>query len=127
MSWKRKRRRQVTEVPLLVERLQKTEQGSTDQTQSGTDRVSYEEANWARLSPTFRATHNRLRQARGLPTIPPPLVDLYVAPKQPVIRPFDPTDKEVVAAITNAKFFDGGGMMMGGGKEGFTINGKQTK
>jgi hypothetical protein len=120
MSWKRRHRRQLTEVPLLVERLQKTEQGHHDQSQSG-ERLSYEEANWAKLSPTFRLAHNRLRQAKGLPTIPPPLVDLYVAPKRSVIRPFDASDKEVQVAIANARFFDGGGAMMGGGHEGFTI------
>lgn len=42
---------------------------------------TYEEANWARLSPTFRAAHNRLREERGLPPIPPPVVNLYVAPE----------------------------------------------
>lgn len=125
MSFRRKRRA-VTEVPMLVERLQKTEQGQDDHTQSG-NRLSYEEANWAKLSPTFRLAHNRLRQAKGLPTIPPPVVDLYVKPKQPIIRPFDVSDKEVQVTIANAKFFDSGGMIMGGGNEGFSINGKFMK
>lgn len=122
----RRKRRATSEVPLLVERLQRTEQGDQSQTQSG-ERLSYEEANWAKLSPVFRQTHNRLRQAKGLPTIPPPAIDLYVAPRQPVIRPFDASDKEVAVAIANARFFDGGGMLMGGGNEGFSINGKLIK
>src|SRR4029077_9154851 len=46
------------------------------------DGRSYEEANWARLSPTFRTVHNRLRQLRGMPTIPPPEIDLYVPPER---------------------------------------------
>jgi hypothetical protein len=41
---------------------------------------TYEEANWDKLSPKFRAAHNRLRQARGLPPIPPPKVDNYKPP-----------------------------------------------
>jgi hypothetical protein len=111
----RRKRRQVNDVPLLVERVQKAEQGF-----EGGPRLTYEEARWPYLSPTFRAAHNRLRQARGLPTIPPPLVDLYVAPPKPLIRPFDPTDKEVIEAIAEAKRFDGP-MMMGppGYSEGF--------
>jgi hypothetical protein len=113
----KRQRRQVSEVPMLVERIQKTEQ----QDQDNGSRKTYEEANWAKLSPVFRATHNRLRQARGLPTIPPPAIDLYMPPKQPILRPFDPSDKEVQVAIANAKFFDGGGAIMGGGHEGFTI------
>lgn len=125
MSFRRKRR-SVTEIPMLVERLQKTEQGQDDHTQSG-NRLSYEEANWAKLSPAFRLAHNRLRQAKGLPTIPPPVVDLYVKPKQPLIRPFDASDKEVQVTIANARFFDGGGMIMGGGNEGFSVNGKMIK
>lgn len=114
------KRRAITEVPMLVERLQKTEQRHDNS--SG---LTYEEANWAKLSPLFRQSHNKLRQARGLPAIPSPLVDLYVAPPQPILRPFDATDKEVIAAISKAKFFDGG-RMMGGGDEGFTINGRKV-
>ena len=123
----RRKRRQLTEVPVLVERLSKTEQGSSDVTQSGEHRLSYEEANWAKLSPAFRQAHNRLRQAKGLPTIPPPAIDLYVKPKAPLIRPFDVSDKEAQAAISQAKMFDGGGMIMGGGNEGFSINGTLVK
>lgn len=114
----RRKRRQVKDTPLLVERVQKTEQGYQDG-----PRKTYEEANWARLSPTFRAAHNRLRQARGLPTLPPPAVDLYVAPQRPLIRTFDPTDKEFVAATREYL----GSTLMGGGVEGFSINGKDVK
>ena len=59
---------------------------------------TYEEATWAKLSPTFRAAHNRLRQLRGMPTIPPPEVDLYVPPAPTAVRPFDPADPEAIAA-----------------------------
>jgi hypothetical protein len=61
-------------------------------TQPGRNQVSagktYEEANWDRLSPTFREKHNRLREARGLPPIPPPEIDLHVPAKavKPVLR-----------------------------------------
>jgi hypothetical protein len=65
---------------------------------SGAAKGTYEEANWARLSPTFRAAHNRLRQLRGMPTIPPPEVDLYVPPPPTAVRPFDPADPEAIAA-----------------------------
>ncbi len=113
-----RKRRQLSEPPVLVERIQKAEQGY----QNGS-RLTYEEANWAKLSPKFRKAHNRLRQARGLSTIPPPKVDLYVAPKKSMIKPFDPTDKEFVSSVREFM----GGTMMGGGLEGFTINGKLVK
>jgi hypothetical protein len=103
---------------MLVERIQKVEQHHDD----GGGKT-YEEANWARLSPMFRAAHNKLRQARGLPTLPPPAVDLYVAPKTPLIKPFDPADKEFVAATR--EFL--GPTLMGGQAEGFTINGKLVR
>lgn len=119
----RRKRRQINEIPLLVERVQKMEQGAADQTQSGENRLTYEEARWPYLSPLFRETHNRLRVARGLPPIPPPKVDLYVAPKAPLIKPFNPNDKEFVQATR--EFL--GGTLMGGGKEGFMINGEYVK
>ena len=65
----RHKRRQATEPPMLVERLQRHDQGHED-----FPRLSYEEAKWPYLSPRRREAHNRLRQARGLPTIPPPAV-----------------------------------------------------
>lgn len=124
MSWKRNRNRNKLRpsdaTPLLVERVQRIEQGAEDHSQSGDNRKSYEEARWAYLSPEFRAAHNRRLQAKGLPTIPPPAVDMYVKPNAPALRPFDPTDKEFVAATR--EFL--GASMMGGGNEGFTINGR---
>jgi hypothetical protein len=51
---------------------------------------SYEEANWAKLSPVFRRTHNRLRQLRGLAPIPEPKVDLWVPP---VLRKVEKIDE----------------------------------
>ena len=60
---------------------------------------SFEEENWARLSPQFRVAHNRLRMARGKPPIPAPKVDLYRPPREAAIRPVDdPADPEAVAA-----------------------------
>jgi hypothetical protein len=57
------------------------------------------EKNWARLSPTFRAAHNRLRAVRGQPPIPSPKRDLYVAP-QATARPVEPADDlEAAAAV----------------------------
>jgi len=52
---------------------------------------------WAKLSPLFRAAHNRLRRARGLPPIPPPKVDRYKPPRGSV-WPVDPADPEAVVA-----------------------------
>jgi hypothetical protein len=88
------------------------------------DGKSYEEANWARLSPAFRNAHNRLRQLRGLPTIPPPKIDLYVAPHAPLLKPFDPTNPEFVAI---AREFVGSTLMGPKGSEGFTINGEAAR
>jgi hypothetical protein len=59
---------------------------------------SFEEENWARLSPAFRAAHNRLRMARGEPPIPEPKVDLYVPPRATSTPlPFNPADPEAIA------------------------------
>lgn len=84
---------------------------------------SYEETNWARLSPAFRGAHNRLRQMRGQETLPPPKIDLYVAPRAPVIKPFDPTNPEFLAAVREFN----GPMFGPRGEEGFSINGRQVK
>jgi hypothetical protein len=81
--------------------------------------TGYEEANWAHLSPAFRAAHNRLRATRGLSPIPEPAIDLYIPPPA-LIRPFDPGDREVVAA---ARGFMGPTLLGERGAEGFTING----
>lgn len=84
---------------------------------------SYEEANWAKLSPAFRRAHNRLRQARGLPTIPDPKIDLYVAPRGPAVQPFDFANKDFIAA--GREFM--GPIFGPRGEEGFTINGKAAR
>jgi len=86
---------------------------------------SYEEANWAKLSPAFREAHNRLRQLRGLPPIPAPAIDLY---RPRAIRRASPEElealnREQVAAKT--QFL--GRPLMGGGREGFTMNGEPEK
>jgi hypothetical protein len=66
---------------------------------SNPNRRSYEEANWAKLSSLFRAAHNRLRRARGEPSIPEPKVDLYVPPQATSAPlPFNPADPEAIAA-----------------------------
>ncbi|WP_407146259.1 hypothetical protein [Bradyrhizobium sp. ORS 86] len=88
------------------------------------DGKTYEEANWARLSPAFRNAHNRLRQMKGLPTIPAPKIDLYVAPRGPEAKPFDFANTDFVTA---GREFLGRPMMGPGGDEGFTINGKLVK
>jgi len=86
--------------------------------------MTYEEANWAKLSPKFREAHNRLRQARGMETIPPPKVDLYVQPRGPKPKPFDPSDPEFIAA---AREFHGGRFPFAGAQgEGFSINGVEV-
>jgi hypothetical protein len=80
--------------------------------------IDFEEANWARLSPAFRAAHNRLRQARGVEPLPEPKIDLYVPPRGPRPLPFDPTNREFVAATRE---FLGQPMMGPRGGEGFEI------
>jgi hypothetical protein len=62
---------------------------------------SFDQFYWATLSPLFRAVHNRLRRARGLPAIPEPKVDLYKPPRG-TVRPFDPADPD--AAVAAADF-----------------------
>lgn len=123
----RRKRRSNTDAPVLVERVQKAEQGheqpSSQELWKGRPRTgNYEVDNWPWLSPKFREAHNRRLQARGLPTIPPPLVDLYVPPPA-IIREIDYNDREFVGATR--EFL--GGTLMGGGEEGFTVNGKKTK
>jgi hypothetical protein len=79
----------------------------------------YIEDNWAKLSPAFRAAHNRLRQRLGMETRPPPKIDLYVPPRGPAAKPFDFSDKDFVAA--GRQFL---APVLGlPGDEGFTING----
>ena len=52
------------------------------------------ETNWARLSPTFRRAHNQLREARGLPPLAEPAVDLWVPPPPSEVRKLDPAGPE---------------------------------
>lgn len=85
--------------------------------------ISYEEANWAKLSPAFRDAHNRLRQMRGQPPIAPPKIDLYVAPRGPELKPFDPSNPEFVAATR--QFL--GAPLPVKGEEGFSINGRSIR
>lgn len=116
--------RPVGDVPVMVERIEGEQQSSRDSGESQVPAgMTYEEWRWPHLSPLFRATHNKLRVARGLPPIPEPKVDLYKPPPR-VIRAFDPNDKDVAAA---ARQFMGGGGIMGGGSEGFMIDGKPAR
>jgi hypothetical protein len=56
---------------------------------------TYEEMNWAKLSPAFREAHNWLRILQGEPPLPPPAIDLYVPPKAAEkIKQLDPIDPE---------------------------------
>jgi hypothetical protein len=58
---------------------------------------SYEEANWAKLSPAFRQAHNWLLILQGEPPLPPPAIDLYVPPKAAEkTKQFDPADPELL-------------------------------
>ena len=90
---------------------------------------SYEERNWPKLSPVFRRTHNKLREARGLAPIPEPKVDLYVPPStstpapESEARKFNPRDQEFVAS---AREFLGPKLMVPGA-QGFTVNGQPVK
>lgn len=70
----------------------------------------YVKANWAKLSPKFRDAHNRLRQMKGMETIPPPKIDRYVPKRGPVAKPYDFSDKEFQAA---ARQFMGPQIVMG--------------
>jgi hypothetical protein len=108
--------REFGDIPALVKVVRRPSNDGAKRDMAGT---GYEEANWAHLSPAFRAAHNRLRATRGLSPIPEPAIDIYVPPPA-VIRPFDPGDREVVAA---ARGFMGPTLLGERGGEGFTING----
>jgi hypothetical protein len=54
--------------------------------------------------------------------LPPPDLDRYVPPKEPMMRPFNPSDPEFVAS---ARQFMGPPSF--GGEVGFTINGQRAK
>ena len=83
---------------------------------------SYEEARWAYLSPTFRAAHNRLRIARGMEPLPPPLIDHYKPPPPTQLVPWDPNNAEWRAArLAYERGVGSEGQMMGGIGEGFEV------
>jgi hypothetical protein len=88
---------------------------------------TYEEANWAKLSPAYREAHNRLRQQRGMSTIPPPAIDLY---RPPVIRKADPKELEALEReqqIAKSQFLGQQRFMGPPTHEGFTLNGEPVK
>lgn len=98
------------DVPTMVARVEQ---------QSAESGQSYEEANWPRLSPMFRRSHNQLRVMRGLPPIPEPKIDLYVAPPSRKIEKVDETNADSVAAMR--QFLRGG--LMAPGSQGFQDKG----
>jgi hypothetical protein len=86
------------------------------------DNERYIKERWAHLSPRFRAAHNRYLQARGMETLPPPKVDLYVPPNVAVevTAANHERSPEAVAAIRQ---YMGGGIPGLRGSEGFTDKG----
>lgn len=84
--------------------------------------MTYEEANWDKISPVAREVHNRWRVAHGLLVIPPPKIDLYVPPTATKIRPIE-NDQEYIGAVREGL----GPRMMGPGEEGFKVNGQKAK
>jgi hypothetical protein len=81
-------------APLPTEPLQKTEQSYQ------ANRLSYEEENWARLSPRRQIAHNKLRKARGLPPILPEPKEPGKSRRRPLIRPVDDdSDRELAAVV----------------------------
>src|SRR5260370_1341522 len=71
--------REFGDIPSLVKVVRRHNPPRSSETEK-----SYEEANWAHLSPAFRAAHNRLRRMRGQSPIPQPAVDLYVPKPAPI-------------------------------------------
>lgn len=87
--------------------------------------MSYENENWAKLSPRFRDAHNKLRVARGEQPIPDPKVDLYVAPPPRTIVSVDATDPELMREFRAATSrFDAA---LRHGAEGFAIKGGRVE
>jgi len=117
----------------LVEVVKRDQPRLTERQQQETEQYgqSYEEANWAKLSPMFRERHNRLRMLRGLSPIPPPKIDLY---KPPAVRRADPKELEALdreAKAVGMQFMTNGGKapvrLMAPGREGFTIDGNDVE
>lgn len=100
------------DVPLMVERVEQ---------QTAETGQSYEEANWAKLSPHFRKVHNRLRQMKGMSPIPEPKVDLYVPPQLRKVDKINEQNPEAVAAMR--EFLRGPAMMGAPGGQGFQDKG----
>ena len=101
------------DVPTMVHRVE-VETAQTGQ--------SYEEANWAKLSPMFRKSHNKLRIMKGLSPIPEPKVDLWIPPKLRKVAKIDEQSPDAVAAMR--EFLRGGAPMMGvPGGQGFEDRG----
>jgi hypothetical protein len=88
---------------------------------------TYEQANWSKLSPAFREAHNRHRQARGLPAIPPPVTDLYVPPKEPPRMRAQSADDIRETQAAAREFLRPTGVAMLPGAEAFYINGIRQK
>jgi hypothetical protein len=105
-----KARHHGEDIPMLVE----SQMRAREQQPDGR---SYEEARWPFLSPRFRAAHNRLRQSRGLPSIPEPTIDRYIPPPR-TLKPWDPSDKEWLGAVRE---YDPQRIMLGRGDEGFEV------
>jgi hypothetical protein len=111
----------------LVQVVQRDQPKYSERMQTEYERYgqTYEEANWAKLSPIFREQHNQLRVIRGLPPIPPPAIDLY---KPPMVKRADPKELEALdreAKAAQAQFL-GQRRMMAPGREGFTIDGEDV-
>lgn len=87
--------------------------------------MSYETANWHKLSPAFRAAFNRKRHAQGLAPIPPPIKDEYVAPVARPVASVEIIDSELRAEYQReTQRFD---TMLRNGMEGFSIAGQRVE
>jgi hypothetical protein len=92
------------------------------QVESQISGAAYAEANWAKLSPAYRAAHNKLRVQRGMAPIPEPKVDLWEPPRGGKISKFDPNDPEARGAMRE---FLGPRLLVPGG-EGFEDRGSSA-
>jgi len=119
---------QAVDEPTLIEAVSRETPAMVERAKAEAEQhgATYEEANWAKLSPAFRAAHNRLRRLRGMAAIPAPAIDLY---RPPVIRRADPKELEALdqeAKAVGAQFMTNGGKvptrLMAPEHEGFSIN-----